>query len=133
MSRPRRTLALEVARFVALILVAAAALGAIGYLPTRRLGGAGAVRAMLLALGIVSLASVAGAVPVFLARQSGEPKAHAPLAAMLVRLVTVALLALVVGVVLAPPLAPLLLWLGIGYVVLLVVDTAYALRLLGSL
>lgn len=134
MSGPRPTTATgEAARFVALVLGVAAALAAIGYVPTRRFGGAAAVSAMLLALGIVSLASTIGAVPVFLARRSGQPKVHVPLAAMLVRLVTVAVSALLVVVTLAPPLAPLLLWLGIGYVGLLVVDTRYALRALKSL
>lgn len=134
MNAPRRTTAAsEVVRFVALLLSVTTVLAVIGYLPTRRIGGPTAVSAMLLALGIASVASVVGAVPVFLARRAGEPKAHVPLAAMLVRLVTVVLLAPVVAVALEPPLAPLLLWLGIGYVVLLGVDTSYAMRALGSL
>lgn len=132
-ARRRATAAGEAARFVAVVSSVTVALAVVGYVPTRRLGGPAAVTAMLLALGIVGVASTIGAVPVFLARRSGRPRAHVPLAAMLVRLVTVALLALIVGVALAPPLAPLLLWLGIGYVILLVVDTAYALRALGSL
>ena len=115
---------------VAATTIAAALLGA---LPTRRLGGEGALLAMVVGCGISALGSAVGGLPFALV------PAAAPEAA-----VTRALLAavlrptVVLGLGLAAALsggfatAPLLAWLAVSYVLLLVLDTRYAVEASGD-
>ncbi|MDX1642947.1 MAG: hypothetical protein R3244_01175 [Thermoanaerobaculia bacterium] len=123
----------ELGRFLLAVIAVSVGLAALGYLPTRRLAGAEGIVAMGAALVVVGLASAAGGVPVFLARRAARPKPQIVLSSMLVRLVVVVVLSLPMvwwaGVV----AGPFLVWLVIAYLALLVVDTLYAMRAMGSL
>lgn len=119
--------------FVAVVVAVSAALCLIGFWPTRRLGGEPALLAMPFAVGVAALGSIVGAVPVLLARFSGDVRPQVVLVSMLVRLFTVVLLAAVVLLSTGFAMPPFLLWLAIGYLALLVVDTGYAMRLSESL
>ncbi len=120
-------------RLAALVVVCAVILMAVGYVPTRRVGGADALPAMIAGCSISALGSLVGVIPIL--RAAGRPARVMPNAVLLataLRLAVVALLA--VAVVLSGwfERGPLLLWVAISYVVFLFVDTAYAVRLGGS-
>lgn len=125
---PRST-AGEYARFLALTGAILAGLVALGALPTRRLGGDGALTAMLVALAVCVFASVVGSLPILGRR--GRPLSEA-MPAMLGSVALRLAVVLFVGALLAfsrwvTP-APFLLWLAIGHAALLVPDTLLALR-----
>lgn len=132
MSRAR-TPAAEYLRFLVWAAVVAAVAAAVGWWPTRRLAGEGALPAMLVGCAVSLIASAVGAIPVALSRQAAAvPTPAARLQAML------ASMGLRFGVVLALGVAasllgglargPLLIWIAIGYLALLAVDTWYAVR-----
>ncbi len=75
-------------KFLVLALGILALLLAVGYLPTRRLGGEAALSAMLAAAGISLLASLAGTVPIVLARGLHQP-VSAVMGSMAIRLAVV--------------------------------------------
>lgn len=108
------------------VVGAGAVLCAIGYLPTRSVAGSAGVSAMLTAVAATVLASVIGGVPILLARLRGEIKPQTVMVSMVVRLVVVVLLAASLGLAKDLPLTPFLLWLGISYLLLLVIDTLFA-------
>jgi hypothetical protein len=106
--------------------VAAALLGAV---PTRRLGGPGAIPAMLAGCAIGVIASAVGALPVLVSRRSGA--APSPLQGLIstaVRLGAVVVLGLSVGLSGWFEWRPLLLWIALGYVAQLALDVWYAVR-----
>jgi hypothetical protein len=116
-------------RFLAWVVAVSAVVALLGYLPTRRLAGDGALPALLAGCAVGIVASALGGVPIALAK--GKPAAArmpAVMAAMLLRLVVA--MALGVAAALSGQFArgPLLLWITISYVALLVVDTRYALQ-----
>lgn len=115
-------------RFLAWAVAVTALLVLLGWVPTRRLGGEGAVPAMLAGCAVVILASALGGVPVALVRGGPAARMQAVLLSMAVRLGAVVILA--VAAVLSGwfPRKPLLLWVAISYVAMLVVDTRYALQ-----
>jgi hypothetical protein len=126
-----RTPAAEYVRFLAWGLAATALAVLLGYVPTRRLGGEGALGAMIAGCVIGWLASALGGIPVALGRgKVANPTAR--LQAMM------ASMGLRFGVVLALGAAaafsgwfglkPLLLWIAISYMALLAVDTWYAVK-----
>lgn len=119
----------EFAVFATVVLGVAVLLCLLGFWPTRRLGGDGAALAMWFAVGIAALGSVIGATPVLFARLSGRFRPQVALVSMLVRLVVVVLFTLVTALSVKLPMTPFLIWLGIAYLGLLVVDTVYATRL----
>ncbi len=86
---------------------------------------------MGVAIGISTIASLLGAIPLALAEQSAEPRqaATAVLTAQAVRMLAALLLtvAAVVSKWFAP--VPLLAWLLASYLVLMVIDTVHAARL----
>ena len=118
-------------------MAAAVALVALGYLPTRMLGGAPAVAAMFSATGVVVLGSLAGGLPILLAgRKEAANPASGPttvMISMVVRLLTVGALAAVVALLTGAVDRPFLVWLALAYMALLVVDTRYAQSLVKSL
>jgi len=122
--------AAEYLRFLAWAVTATVIAALLGYVPTRRLGGEDALPAMLAGCVVGLLASAAGGVPVALARRAAAPTARlqAMMAAMGLRFAVV--LALGVAALLSGAFArtPLLMWVAISYVVLLVVDTWYAMK-----
>lgn len=127
---------LDYLRFLAFAAGAAGLLAAVGWLPSRRLGGADGVTALLVACALCWLASALGGVPVLLAARerrqgtaAGRPPPHplsAVLGASLVRLVSVVGLALATALSGLVAVTPLLVWTAIGYLGLLVVDSWYA-------
>ena len=110
-------------------VLAAAALAGLGYFPTARVAGTEAVRSMLAGCGVSLVASLMGAIPlawVWTGRVSHS--ASAILASVALRFLTMLLL-----------VAPLVLsgwvdrivfvvWAGISYLVMLIVDTLMAIR-----
>lgn len=90
-------------------------------------------QAMLLACAIAFLGSLVGAIPLLKNTSPDPAGASRFLAAMLLRLGAVSLGALAVTLIGPVRLEPFLLWLAAGYLVLLVVDTAFALRAFRSL
>ena len=119
--------------FAGIVLAVSLGLCLIGYWPTRRLGGDAALWAMPFAVAVTAVGSIVGGLPVLLARSSGDVKPHIVLVSMLVRLFVVVALAALVLLSASFALTPFLLWLAVGYIALLVVDTGYAMRLSDSL
>ena len=118
--------------FLAALAGITLALLAIGYLPTRSIGGEVALPAMLLGCAVSFVGSALGALPIATAG-SGERAGVAGVeglkritAAMALRLLLVAALAGGVLWLLSPSRRPFLLWLAISYLVLLVADTGFA-------
>jgi hypothetical protein len=120
-------------RFLAQVATATIAAALLGALPTLRLGGEGALLAMAVGCGISALGSAVGGLPFALSPPAAPQAAatRALLAAVLRPLV-------VLGLGLAAALsrrfatAPLLIWLAVSYVLLLVLDTRYAVEASGD-
>lgn len=125
-----RSPAAEYLRFSGWALAAATGVALLGYLPTLRLGGEGALPAMVAGCAVGLFASLAGGVPVALARRSSEPtvRSQAAMGSMAVRFGVVLALGLAAVLSGAFERGPLLIWVAISYMALLVVDTWYALK-----
>lgn len=125
-----RSPAAEYLRFSGWALAAATAAALLGYLPTLRLGGRGAIPAMIAGCAVGFLASLAGGVPVALGRGKLAPGAAyvMTMASMAVRFVAVLVLGLAVALSGLFERGPLLIWIAIAYLALLVVDTWYAVK-----
>ena len=116
-------------RFVALALAISVGAVLLGYMPTRRLAGSGAVPGMLAGCGISLIASLIGVVPIIAARCGSAAKIpQAILMSTIVRFLVVVILALSVALSGWFERAPLLLWVAISYILLLIADTLYAVR-----
>jgi hypothetical protein len=101
----------------------------VGYRPTMRLGGHGAVYGMLAGCGISFAASMLGAIPlVATRRESSTTVLQAVLMSTLVRFLVVMMLALAAALSGWFERAPLLIWVAVSYLLLLVADTLYAVR-----
>ena len=114
-------------RFLALAFVVVAVLCAIGIVPTQRLGGNGAVPAMLAGCAISLLSAVlAGLLLVTSAAPTPEARMQRSFLAMVVRLVVV--VALGAAAVLSGMFAtqPLIFWIGTAYVALLPLEVRLA-------
>lgn len=102
----------------------------IGYVPTFRLAGPAGFSALLAGCGISLVGSLAGSLPVVLARNNAAPaRTLAVLASTTLRFVVVVVLILAAALSGWFATAPLLIWAAISYLSLLVVDTLFALRL----
>ncbi len=118
------------AKFVGVSVVVAVAIAGVGFLPTRKLAGVEGLWAMLAGCGVSLLGSWFGAVPMAMVVVGDKTAvATAALGAMAVRFMVVVsgALALALGTELERP--SLLIWVGISYLVLLVVDTLFAVRM----
>lgn len=116
-TRPLAALAL-------LSVVTAAAALAIGYWPTRSIGGPESVPAMAAGIAVALIASLAGLVPPLLVRGMGaKDRALGLLAGTGVRFVMLLALLLVALLGTDWPKRPLALWAVIAYLALLAVDT----------
>ena len=123
-------------RFMGLMVVfttlTAVGVAIAGYFPMKRIEGIPGVMAMIAGCGISWMASCAGAIPVALAasRNSMSGSATAILASTAVRFVTA--LALVAPLALSGLVerTPMVMWVGISYLVLLLVDTLVSIRVL---
>jgi hypothetical protein len=125
-ARPRAVA--EYARFLATAVIVAAAVGGAGYLPTLRLGGAAAVRALVAGCMVAVAASAAGGVPIALAGPEPASRPQAALLAMVARLVTVMALGLAAAGSGRFATRPLAIWTVISYFAQLAVDSRYAIR-----
>jgi hypothetical protein len=121
-------------RFLAWVVAVTVGLALVGWIPTRRLGGDGAVSAMLAGCGVSVVASALGGVSIALARGAvpaapalPAARMQALLKAMAVRFGAVAVLALAATLSGLFDRAPLLIWVAVSYAAQLVVDTRYAL------
>ena len=117
------------AKFAGAALLSAAVVAGIGYFPTVRVAGHEAVWAMIAGCAVSWLASCLGAIPVALAmsarsRQTGQ----AILASTALRFLVVLLLVVPLALSGWFERTVLVLWVSISYLVLLVVDTAFAIR-----
>jgi hypothetical protein len=131
MSTTRQRAAAGYLRFLVWSLGLVSLAFAAGYLPTRAWVGGLARRAMLAGCAIGLLASWLGAIPVALAAARGSNGGQQVVfGAMALRLLVV--LALVLPAAFSGwfARAPLLVWIAVSYVVLLAVDTRYALTAL---
>jgi len=122
------------ASWLAGALATIAALALVGWLPTARLGGEPAVAALLAGCAVGFAGSALGALPVVLALASGGAgKPHATAAwAMALRAGGTLVGALVLALGTGLPRTPLLAWVGLAYGALLVVETRWTVRWLGS-
>lgn len=114
-------------------LATAAVVAILGYFPTLRLGGSDAIGAMFAGIAISLIASCIGSAVIGLGGRKDPTKApQAVLLASTIRFVVT--LALTASVVLSDWFEPLAigLWVGIAYLAMLLVDTIYAVRLLGA-
>ena len=120
----------EYLRFLGWVVGVGVVLALLGYAPTRRLGGEGALPAMLAGCALGIVASAVGALPVFNARRAGRPglPPQAMLAALALRFATALVLGLSIGLAGWFPARPLLIWIAFGYVAQLPLDTRYATR-----
>ncbi len=117
-------------RFVAVALGVTAALVGVGYWPTKNLGGAEAVPSMLAGCGVSVLGSIIGGIPIARAR-GGRPQnmLTTVLMSTAVRLAIVMVLAVAAAWSGFFQRGPLLIWVAISYMILLVVDTIFAVGL----
>lgn len=116
-------------RFLALATAVTVAIGAVGYVPTRRLAGEDGLPALIAGCLIGLLSSALGGLPIALSRdRSPAGRVTAMMASTAVRLLSVVILG--VAAVLSGRFAmiPLLCWSAISYGALLGVDAWYALR-----
>lgn len=115
------------ARFLGLAVAIVLGLGALGWLPTRRLAGPGAVAAMFAGCGISLLsAASAGWLLIVVGGETPEARLQRGFLAMVVRLAVVVVLG--AAAALSGELArqPLLFWIGVAYVALLPLEVKLA-------
>lgn len=121
---PQRSVGYHYLKFVTPAVLCVAGMGAIGYVPTLRLGGSTATTAMLAALGISLAASLMSAAPIAFALACAKDKvALAALLGMTTRFLVVLAMVAVLALTNQVAAKPLVVWVVISYLVLLVVDT----------
>lgn len=117
---------------VGVALATTVVLAGLGYLPTIRAAGDQAVWSMLIGCLVSWLSSCVGAIPLARGLSAGGPQpAIAVLYSTAFRIVTVLLL--VVPLVLGSGLerTVFVVWVALSYLVLLVVDTCFVVRMMG--
>ena len=116
-------------RFLAWAAAVTAAVGAIGWWPTRRLAGDDGIPALIVGCLVGLLSSALGGLPIALVRdRTPASRMVASMGAMGVRLLAVAVLGVVAVLSGWFARVPLLLWIAVSYAALLGVDAWYALR-----
>jgi LytS/YehU family sensor histidine kinase len=124
-----RSPAAEYLQFLVWAVAIGVAAALLGYAPTRRLGGEGALPAMIAGIVIGVIASAVGAVPTLLARRSGAaPSPVQGLLSTAIRLAVLVVLGVSVGLSGAFEARPLIVWIGLGYAAQLALDVRYAVR-----
>jgi hypothetical protein len=115
------------ARFLGVAVAIVVGLCAIGWLPTARLAGAGAVAAMVAgcAISLVS-AALAGWLLIVTSVDTPEARMQRGFLAMVVRLVVVVVLGLAAALSGEVARQPLLFWIGTAYVALLPLEVKLA-------
>ena len=115
------------ARFLSVAVAIVIGLGAVGWLPTRRLAGDGAVAAMVVGCGISLLsAALAGWLLIAVNVDTPEARMQRGFLAMVVRLAVVAVLGLAAALSGEVARQPLLFWIGTAYVALLPLEVKLA-------
>lgn len=118
-------------QFLGLVLIVAAALLTVGWVPTRNVAGDEALKAMVAGCAIAAVASLVGTLPVILARNKPHLDAWtAALVAMGVRLAVIVALGAAVALSGTVPARPLLLWLVLSHAGFLVPDTLLSIQVL---
>ena len=114
-------------RFLGLAVVIVTALCAAGWLPTRRMAGAGALGAMFAgcAISLVS-AALAGGLLTLAAAETPEARMQRSFLAMVVRLAVVVVLGAAAALSGEFARSPLLFWIGAAYVALLPLEVRLA-------
>lgn len=117
-------------RLAALAIAAAMILAAAGWWPTQRWMPPGGLSAMAVGIGTALLSSLVGAAPIAMSR---DPAPSARLVAMMLSMcirmgLTLAAFAAAVLVAKFEPRGALALWTGVGYLVLLAVETTAVVR-----
>jgi hypothetical protein len=104
--------------------------GALGFAPTRSVGGDQAVLAMFVACGLSAIAAIAGSLPVALAAKRAPDKVPAAaLGATMLRLSVLVVLAVPVAFLVELNLRALLVWVGISYLAALAAEVVALLPL----
>lgn len=117
--------------FVAASLATAVVLMAIGYYPTVKIAGKGAIAGMATGCGASLLASCLGAIPLALAATGRvSHSANAVLGSTLVRFMTVLVVVVPVAFMDMPHRTVFVFWVAISYLLMLAVDTGLAVRTL---
>jgi len=115
------------ARFLGLAVAIARSLCVIGWLPTRRLAGAGAAAAMLAGCAISLLsAALAGWLLILVPAETPEARMRRGFLAMVVRLAVVVVLGMAAALSGELARQPLLFWIGTAYVALLPLEVRLA-------
>ena len=119
--------------FIGLTFVSVAVIGLVGYFPTVRLAGGDSVRSMVIGCGVSWLAGCLGAVAFARAVRDPAKAGQSILTATAVRFVAV--LMLVVPLVFSGLVdrRVFVVWVALSYVLLLLVETPLAVRLLRRL
>ena len=117
------------ARFLSVAVAIVIGLGAVGWLPTRRLAGDGAVAAMVVGCGISLLsAALAGWLLIAVNVDTPEARMQRGFLAMVVRLAVVAVLGLAAALSGEVARQPLLFWIATTYVALLPLQVKLAIQ-----
>jgi hypothetical protein len=118
-------------KFTFLLVGVAVCLVLLGYLPTRRLGGASAIQAMWYGCALNVLSASIGALPITFARiqPRRESAARVSLVSMVLRMGTALILAVAALIGLGLETKPFVLWFALAYAALLPIDTLYATKL----
>ena len=104
--------------------------GGVGAYPTYRLAGLEGVSGLVAGCAIAWIAAVVGFVPgCWMLDRAPEQAAKAFLAGSVIRFGAAVVLALPAALAAIVPVAPLLLWVAIGYMVVLLVDTTMVVSL----
>ena len=115
--------------FVLFLSLVAVGTLAVGFVPTRALGGSEAVRGMVIGCGLSFLGSLVGGIPLAVgARQPPQARGSYLLASMAIRMLVVLGGALVVLLTLEVGRPALLIWVAISYLAFLAIDVGYAVR-----
>jgi hypothetical protein len=120
---------------VAITFVVAAAVAAIGSLPTLRLGGAAAIPALLAGGAVAAIASAVGGAAIAWSEWRGTGplgRSQAVLLATASRLLTAVALGLAALASGRFAAAPLAVWIAISYLAQLAVGSRYAMRATGT-
>jgi hypothetical protein len=124
-----RSPAAEYARFLVWAVAISIAAALLGYVPTRRLGGDGALPAMAAGIAVGVIASAVGALPILLARRSGAaPSPVQGLLSTAIRLAALVVLGVSAALSGVFETRPLIVWIALGYVAQLALDVRYAVR-----
>jgi hypothetical protein len=124
-----RTPAADYLRFVGLAVGIATVAALLGYAPTRRLAGDGALPAMIAGCLVGVIASALGALPVLASRRSSARVSPVNgLLSMGIRAAALVVLGVSLGLSGGFETRPLLVWIAIGYGALLPLDVWYAVR-----